>query len=190
MNSQFSIILYTNRIIVGKYMQLLDQLLHLSSDIHSHWCKNNVIIISWIDCNSYIVKICCHSNRGFYQIVFWKLHFSKAKCTSTCTLRERQGRASARLVLVTTTTSVPIGLRGWTLTRVRCSDEQLPGGRSAGRIPAGVAARGRRTRWAAGTVFPGGQFAGPDWHVQLERRRRSSSRSRGFRSRKLRPGRS
>lgn len=49
--------------------------------------------------------------------------------------------------------------------RVRCSDEQLPGGRSAGRISAGVAARGRWTWWATGPVISCGQLAGPHRHV-------------------------
>ena len=49
--------------------------------------------------------------------------------------------------------------------RVRCSDEQLPGGRSAGRISAGVAARGRWPRWATGPIISCGQLAGPHRHV-------------------------
>lgn len=77
MNPQFSIILYTNRIIVKKYMQLLlDQLLHLSSDIHLHWCK--ITSLSLVE--SIVIAIlskCCHSNWGFHQIVLWKLHFRK-----------------------------------------------------------------------------------------------------------------
>ncbi|XP_043803304.1 RNA-binding protein Musashi homolog Rbp6 isoform X9 [Apis laboriosa] len=44
-------------------------------------------------------------------------------------------------------------------------DEQLPGGRSAGRISAGVAARGRWTWWATGPVISCGQLAGPHRHV-------------------------
>lgn len=55
---------------------LLDQLLHLSSDIHLHWCK--ITSLSLVE--SIVIAIlskCCHSNWGFHQIILWKLHFRK-----------------------------------------------------------------------------------------------------------------
>jgi len=156
------------------------------------------IVLSWATVIEDVLK----NNYYWHFLTKSKFRRKFSSVLAFCGFRERRGGASlVRLLLIsresrdsTTRTSSPFNrirrIREWRLTRVRYSDEQLPGGRSAGRIPAGVAARGRRPRWAAGSVFPGGQFTGPDWHVQLERRRRSSSRSRGFRSRKLRPGRS